>query len=83
MLSCKEASRLISQSLDRQLTLGERLSLRFHLVFCDMCTAFKRQLGVIGSAVKRYRLAIENNQDIQLSKEAKARISNTIQSSQS
>lgn len=83
MLSCKEASRLISQSLDRQLTVRERLSLRFHLVFCDMCTAFKRQLGIIRNAVRQYRIAIENNQDIRLSEEASARISNTIESNQS
>jgi len=79
MLSCKEASRLISQSLDRQLTLRERLSLRFHLLLCDMCTAFRRQLGVIRVAVKLYKTQVENNESIRLSEEARIRISSIIQ----
>jgi hypothetical protein len=79
MLSCKEASRLISQSLDRPLTVRERLGLRFHLFFCDMCTAFKRQLGVISAAVKQYKTQIENNDSMRLSEEARVRISNSIQ----
>ncbi|HEY0268306.1 MAG TPA: zf-HC2 domain-containing protein [Methyloradius sp.] len=78
MLSCKEASRLISQSLDRQLTVRERLSLRFHLLLCDMCTAFRRQLGVIRLAVRRYKTQIENNENIRLSEDARLRISSNI-----
>ncbi|WP_221763694.1 zf-HC2 domain-containing protein [Methyloradius palustris] len=78
MLSCKEASRLISQSLDRQLTVRERLSLRFHLLLCDMCTTFRRQLSLIRVAVRRYKTQIENNESIRLSEDAKLRISNSI-----
>jgi hypothetical protein len=78
MLSCKEASRLISQSLDRQLTVRERLGLRFHLLLCDMCTTFRRQLGLIRVAVQRYKMQIENNENIRLSAEAKLRISSNI-----
>jgi len=79
MLSCKEASRLISQSLDRQLTMRERLSLRFHLLLCDMCTTFRRQLGLIRVAVRRYKTHMENNESIRLSEEARVRISRSLQ----
>ena len=34
MLSCKEATRLVSQGLDRELALGERIALRVHLAIC-------------------------------------------------
>ncbi len=44
MLSCKQASQLISQSLDRRLSGRERWSLRFHLIICYMCTRFSKQL---------------------------------------
>ena len=42
-ITCKEASRLISLGLDRNLTLGQRTALRLHLTFCDACTRVKAQ----------------------------------------
>jgi hypothetical protein len=44
MMTCKEASQLVSQSLDRRLSLSERLGLRLHLLVCDACTTFARQM---------------------------------------
>lgn len=44
MLSCKETSRLISESSDRELSLGERLGIRLHLWMCDNCRRFERQM---------------------------------------
>jgi hypothetical protein len=52
-LSCKEASRLLSQSMDRELTLGEQARLRLHLTLCDACRNFSRQLKVLRQAVAR------------------------------
>ena len=37
-LTCKEATGLISQALDRQLSRWERLILRLHLLICDACS---------------------------------------------
>jgi len=34
---CQEASRLISDSCDRDLTLVEQVELRFHLLACSFC----------------------------------------------
>jgi hypothetical protein len=53
MLSCKEASRLVSQGLDRKLGFGERIALRVHLAICDGCTNFKSQVAFLRRAVKR------------------------------
>ena len=52
-LSCKEASRLLSQSMDRQLSLGEQARLRLHLALCDACRNFNRQLKQLRHAVAR------------------------------
>ena len=52
-LSCKEASRLLSQSMDRELTLGEHARLRVHLALCDACRNFNRQLKQLRQAVAR------------------------------
>ena len=43
MISCKEASRLASQQLERQLTLWERVQFRLHLVICVGCRRMEKQ----------------------------------------
>jgi hypothetical protein len=52
-LTCREASRLVSQGLDRKLGFGERLKLRVHLAICDACTNFKKQVDFLRRAVKQ------------------------------
>ena len=53
ILSCKEASRLVSRGLDRQLGFGERVALRVHLAICDGCTNFKDQVAALRAAIAR------------------------------
>jgi hypothetical protein len=53
-LSCKEASRLISQEMDRRLSLTERIALRLHVRICDACTHFTRQVAFLRRALQRY-----------------------------
>lgn len=78
MLSCKQASRLLSQSLDRRLTWRERTALRLHLTICDVCRRFGRQLMLLREAAKRMVRLTEQNETLQLSQEAKARIASTL-----
>jgi len=51
--SCKEVSPLVSQGLDRELGLGERLRLRAHLAICNGCRNFKRQMEFLRRAVRK------------------------------
>ena len=44
MINCKEAARLSSESHDRSLTLRERVSLRIHLLRCQLCARYAHQL---------------------------------------
>lgn len=55
MLTCKETSMLLSQAQDQRLRLRNRLSLRLHLMLCDGCTNFRKQLEFIRVALRRYR----------------------------
>ncbi len=50
MLTCKEIAQLASESLDRSLSLYERLTLRLHLLRCDMCSRYVRQLKFLQRA---------------------------------
>ena len=52
MLSCKEATRLVSQGLDRKLGFAERVRVRLHLAICDGCTNFSKQLAFLRKAVQ-------------------------------
>ena len=54
MLSCKEASRLLSEAMDRKLSLGEHLQLKFHLAMCEGCRNFGRQMNFLRFACHRY-----------------------------
>lgn len=54
MLTCKEATRLISQRQDRALTVSERLALRMHLALCGACTRVTEQLEFLRDALARY-----------------------------
>lgn len=77
MLTCKQASQLISQSLDRPLSLGNRIRLRFHLVICDACMHFKKQMHVLQKALQRLRQQTESDTTVTLSADAKKRIKQT------
>jgi hypothetical protein len=52
-ISCKEASRLISQEMDSSLPVWERVRLRVHLAICDACSNFSRHLRFLRRAIKR------------------------------
>ncbi len=53
-LNCREASRLISTSLERGLTEKETSELRFHLSDCDDCHHYDVQLRGRRDAARRY-----------------------------
>jgi len=53
MLTCKDASQLMSQSFDRNLGLMERAGLRFHLLICKSCQVAYRQLDFLHQLCKR------------------------------
>ncbi len=54
MDNCKQITRLVSEELDRELTLAERLRVRFHLMMCAGCTNFARQMQVLRNAARRF-----------------------------
>ena len=80
MLTCKQASQIISQSLDNPLSWQDRLRLKFHLFICNACTHFNQQLHLLNTAVKKIIQITESDNTIQLSLEAKARITKDFES---
>jgi len=75
MMMCKEAARLISESYQRPLGLGERVSLRVHLMMCKACRNFKEQARLIREAARRWNeRGSEAVSEMRLSEEARRAI---------
>ena len=79
-MNCKQASQVISQSLDRKLSLRERLALKFHLVICKACKQFNQQLIALRSTFNRLTATIENDTSIRMPSETKSRLLKSIES---
>jgi predicted anti-sigma-YlaC factor YlaD len=54
MLSCKEATRLMSDAQDRKLGLAERLQLDLHLAICKGCRNFGDQMAFLRRACRAW-----------------------------
>jgi predicted anti-sigma-YlaC factor YlaD len=80
MLTCKEVSRLVSDSLDRRLPFGQRVGVRLHLLMCNMCRAYRRQILILRDVIHLYARdeAQAGRPDTQLSDEARTRIRKTL-----
>lgn len=48
-MTCREASRLASEAMDRPLTRHERWALGFHKFLCRNCRRFSRQVSILQS----------------------------------
>ncbi len=51
MLSCKEATRLVSEGLDRELPFWRRMRLRLHVVMCRGCSRYTRQITALNRLI--------------------------------
>jgi len=77
MRSCKDVSTLMSESLDRKLSLRERFGLKTHLLVCKGCQRMARQMQLLSAASRRVGFIQEDGSSPAqeaLSAEARARI---------
>ena len=54
MLTCREVTALCSRELDQELPLGQKVSMRAHLLMCSGCSNYRRQLSMLHEAARRY-----------------------------
>ena len=47
MMNCKEITRLVAESADRDLPFYQRMRVRMHLAMCFLCRRFTKQLELI------------------------------------
>jgi len=81
MLSCKEATRLVSDSLDRKLPFRLLLPLRIHLLLCKFCNRYRKHLLFIREAFLRHPDRVEGHESSpppSLHPEARERIKRSL-----
>jgi len=78
MLSCKEVSLLVSQSYDAKLTWRQRLGVRLHLLVCEACRRFERQMQFLRRAGRAFSDRQRDGVSGSLSPSARERIRNSL-----
>lgn len=74
IVSCEEATRLASLSMERRLTLKETIDLKLHLFVCELCVNFLKQIRGLRLILRSY----QPNQEIHLSQKSKDNIKNAL-----
>ena len=83
MMNCKQVSRLLSASMERKLSLWERLGLWFHFSMCKLCRGFSKDLQLLRESARRHAENIENDVDAAvaaLSTESRDRMKRALES---
>jgi hypothetical protein len=52
LINCRQATRLISQSMDTALPWYRRMAIRIHLLYCVWCRRYAAQVRVLRAAAK-------------------------------
>jgi hypothetical protein len=62
MRNCKEVTALVIAREDRHLPMRERATLRVHMLICQACPRFERQILTLRNATRQWRNHIENDE---------------------
>jgi len=82
MVSCKQNAIKVIRAMDQKLTLSERLMMKVHMMMCNSCRLFARQMHSLDDVLKQHSAAVieeSNNTTQALSEQARQRIRATIQ----
>lgn len=77
-LSCKDITRLVSESMDRTLPLTQRIKIRIHLGMCKYCARFEKQVRLLRTVFQKHEKVPS---EAVLSAKARERIRHALQAS--
>jgi len=63
MRSCRDITALVSQGMDKKLSLKERLAISLHVMMCSHCRNFQTQSQFISKAAHRYTEQLQKRLD--------------------
>ncbi len=78
--ACKEMVKIITASMDSKLSWREWLMMKLHLLACDPCVNFLKQLNFIKTALSHNDEHLGDAQHISLSDTARERIKDALDS---
>ena len=78
MITCKEATRLVSEEQDRRLGLSDRIGLRFHLLICALCRRYARQIRFLTKTIRANMEKLSGPFGVRLDESARARITERL-----
>lgn len=55
MINCRQSTHLVLQGEERPLPWADRLRLRLHMVICNACPRFVRQVALMRQAMGHWR----------------------------
>ena len=77
-LKCERSTQLVSEGLDRDLSLSERCAIRLHYVACWSCRRFAKQMDQVRAAFRQHP-DLQPSDKARLSPEAMRRIQDAVQ----
>jgi hypothetical protein len=79
-LECRDVAKFITHSVDAPLSLRQRLLMKWHLMLCDYCRRFQRQIVWIHKVLRQKADTEygEETEGLYLSDEAKERIKRAL-----
>ncbi len=81
--NCRNMVKVITESMDTKITWGQWIKLKIHLLSCDPCINFIKQLKFIRTVLRRSEGHLETEDpNVRLSDDARTRMKNAIASSQ-
>lgn len=78
--TCAEMARLASESLDKPVTFGQWWRMKLHWVICAWCERYQKHLKFLHQAAPRYDEAVGEVSPRTLSREARHRLKQRLQS---
>ena len=63
--TCREVAAILVAREDRNLGLADRVALRIHMVICDACPKFERQMLSMRNAMQQWRNYANNDDSVQ------------------
>lgn len=64
MMNCKQAIRMMSEEMERELPFGERAALRLHTALCIGCRNYRRQMAILRAACRRIAGGSPNDETV-------------------
>lgn len=80
IFNCREISRLVSESMDRELRWWQKAGIRFHNMMCTYCARFSRQLHEIRALMALHQ---DRTGPQKMDEEVKQRIKSMLRSGKS